>query len=1182
MERMSKFLKKKWVIELIGLLALSALIWFIGPLVAIAGSVPLESDLVRGIFIVVLFVLWLLYCWLRRHLAAQRESSLVKDLAVGEGDGALQDAQAATAAELNVLKRGFDEALALLKSTGGKQRAGQQHLYELPWYAIIGAPGSGKTTALINSGLHFPLAEKLGKYAVKGVSGTRDCDWWFSDEAVLLDTAGRYVTQDSHKEVDASAWLGFLQLLKKYRPRRPLNGVFVAVSVSDLLQQTEEQVRQHAAAIRQRIIELNANLGVQLPIYVLLTKADLLAGFSDFFANLSDEERAQVWGQTFSSWGNVELTQNLLTFDREYDELLARLLQRRLKRLQEERDVQRRAAIFDFPTQMLLLKPGVTKFLEAVFSANRYEEPLLLRGAYFTSGTQEGTPIDRVMGALAASYRLDRQAIAYNSGRGKSYFLSKLLKQVIFPEAELVGVDRQVERRFRLLSMGGAIAAAVLVILVLLGWFVSFAANQSAIAEVEKQIEIYHTVGGAAANDSQGNLLALLPRLNALAAAHEVFPQTAWYAGLGLYQGDKINAGVDVAYQRLLREPFATLLTQRLKERMQGAEGNNLEVLYQLLRVYLMFAEPKRMDAKVAQAWLSLDWQRSFTTDPETQAKLQTHLDNLLALSIDPVAVDQSFVTAVRVKLSQTPMSAQIYGQFKSDALFDHAHDINIAAQLNPNGGRVYMVNGKELDSLSIPGLFTAYGYTDLFLKKAKDTVKQAHEQNWVLGNQASDSQAETERLYGDFLRLYLADYQKQWDAVLATVKIRPQQTNNQIIETLDLLSRPDSPLKLLLQTVEKNTALSRLSAEAAALGGLSKAVAGAASALPDSMTQKMLDLAKNQVNAGTDPVKALEDHFEPYNQQVRMAADRPAAIDATLATLKNLHDYLLQASSSPDKKASLLPGGAPSPVQAAKREIEKSLPGPVAASLSNLTSAGGNNLKSDAKSQLNDSLKTSVYMPCTSALAGRYPFARNTPQDVLLSDFVKIFAAGGVMDQYFNSNLKALVDTAAVQWKELSSENELGLSPMTLRQFQIAARIRDAFFAGGGGNPQVKFELKPIALDDRVGTFRLNIEGQELLYQHGPEQISQFQWPGVNSSAGVRLVFETLDGKQVSRFKEGSWALFRMFDEFNIERTALPEKFNLTVQVEGLSARFELRAASVNNPFGLTEYQSFRCPEAL
>ena len=125
----------------------------------------------------------------------------------------------ASAAELDVLNRGFNEALVMLKSQRSKQGANQQFLYELPWYAIIGAPGSGKTTALINSGLNFPLADRLGKHSVKGVSGTRDCDWWFADEAVLLDTAGRYTTQDSHQEVDATAWHGFLQLLKKYRPR---------------------------------------------------------------------------------------------------------------------------------------------------------------------------------------------------------------------------------------------------------------------------------------------------------------------------------------------------------------------------------------------------------------------------------------------------------------------------------------------------------------------------------------------------------------------------------------------------------------------------------------------------------------------------------------------------------------------------------------------------------------------------------------------------------------------------------------------------------------------------------------------------------------------------------------------------------------------------------------------------
>ena len=64
---------------------------------------------------------------------------------------------------------------------------------------FIGAPGSGKTTALVNSGLQFPLAERFGKAAIRGVGGTRNCDWWFTDEAVLLDTAGRYTTQESNE-----------------------------------------------------------------------------------------------------------------------------------------------------------------------------------------------------------------------------------------------------------------------------------------------------------------------------------------------------------------------------------------------------------------------------------------------------------------------------------------------------------------------------------------------------------------------------------------------------------------------------------------------------------------------------------------------------------------------------------------------------------------------------------------------------------------------------------------------------------------------------------------------------------------------------------------------------------------------------------------------------------------------
>ena len=1184
MQRIINFLKQKWFWELIGLLALALLLWFVGPLIAVAGSVPLESEFSRIILLSFLLIAWLVYRLLKRILAGKRETQLIEDLAAGEE---VSDARLTADAELTVLSRGFEDALKLLKSAQRQQSGQTQYLYELPWYAIIGAPGAGKTTALIHSGLNFPLADRLGSHSIKGVSGTRDCDWWFTDEAVLLDTAGRYTTQDSHQAVDASAWQGFLQLLKKYRPRRPLNGVFVAISLSDLLQQSEEEQRQHAAAIRQRIMELNTQLGVQLPVYVLCTKTDLLAGFTDFFATLTEEERQQVWGETFNCESKIgaESSMQLQQFERSFDELVERLLQRRVRRIQEERDIQRRAAIFDFPQQMLALKPILNQFLEAIFSTNRYEEPFLLRGIYFTSGTQQGTPIDRVLAAMANSFKLDRLSAPLMSGRGKSYFLGKLLKQVIFPEAELVGSDPRVERRYRMMTLGAYGVTGALALLCLLAWSLSYSANQQALADVEHQIELYHAVPAVPQSDNRSVLLSLLPKLNALLAAKEVFRQTGWRAGFGLYQGDKIESAVNVVYERLLREQFQALVVQRLKTRMQSDEGENLDVLYQLLRVYLMFGDASRMDVNVAQPWIKLDWERLFATDPEAQAQLLTHLDNLLAMSLEPASLDNRFISGARNKLTQIPLVNQVYSRFKSEALFDHDHDISMGAQLAPNGGRVFVLaNAKEVDTLIVPGLFTQYGYVEQFLKKGMNYVKDASEQNWVLGVKAVDGLAEMDRLYGDFKRLYLADYQKTWEGVLTSLKFRPQTSNDQLVDTLDLLSRPDSPLKLLLEVVEKNTALSKLSSQLA--DSLAK-TSGGALPVPGAATQQLLSMAK-QADTGIDPVKALEAYFEPYNAQVRGAADRPAPIASALTSIKNLHDYLMQIGSAPNSggqalstEAARFAGGGIDPIQAAKMEFAR-LPGPLATSLGALTSTGGQQIRTGAKSQLNESLKTAVTLPCKGALSGRYPFSSNTSQDVLLADFAKVFASNGLMDQYFNAQLKPFIDTTAVQWREMSSDKALGLSSASVRQFQIASKIRDAFFPNGGSVPQVQFDLKPLALDDRIGTFRLNIEGQELVYRHGPEQLTSFKWPGSANSAGVRVVFEALDGKQVSRAKEGAWALFRMFDDFNIEPTNLPDRFNLTVQIEGFSARFELRAASVNNPFGIREYQSFRCPESL
>ncbi|TIV90665.1 MAG: type VI secretion system membrane subunit TssM, partial [Mesorhizobium sp.] len=123
----------------------------------------------------------------------------------------------------------------------------------------------------------------------------RNCDWFFSENAVLIDTAGRYVQQESQPDVDATEWLGFLDLLKKHRGRRALNGVIVALSI-DALSEGDEAIKAHGRKIRRRLAELNDRLEIRLPVYLMLTKADLIKGFEAFFGGLSTTAREQVWG----------------------------------------------------------------------------------------------------------------------------------------------------------------------------------------------------------------------------------------------------------------------------------------------------------------------------------------------------------------------------------------------------------------------------------------------------------------------------------------------------------------------------------------------------------------------------------------------------------------------------------------------------------------------------------------------------------------------------------------------------------------------------------------------------------------------------------------------------------------------------------------------------------------------
>ncbi|MBC7504928.1 MAG: type VI secretion system membrane subunit TssM, partial [Sandarakinorhabdus sp.] len=346
-------------------------------------------------------------------------------------------------------------------------KRGKGALYDLPWYAIIGPPGAGKTTIIKKSGLNL-----VGDAdAIKGVGGTRDCDWWFTDDAVLIDTAGRYTSQDSDANRDARTWTGFLETLRKARPLQPLNGVILAIGLDEIATISSEALDTHVVTLRARLAEIGKALAIELPVYVVFTKADLVSGFTEFFEDLSVEGRRSPVGATLP----LTATPNTALLANAYDDAIQALADRVPDRLQSDGDAVRRGAILTLPARLIDLRSRVVRLLDGVFGTSSAPAHMRLRGFYITSGVQQGTPFDRLIGDLSKS--LGKTARP-QSQSARTFFVNRLFKDVIFAEAGLAGPDPKRRQRDRLTRVAAIAIVAFFTVLGLgaLAW--SFANNR--------------------------------------------------------------------------------------------------------------------------------------------------------------------------------------------------------------------------------------------------------------------------------------------------------------------------------------------------------------------------------------------------------------------------------------------------------------------------------------------------------------------------------------------------------------------------------------------------------------------------------------------------------------------------------------------------------------------------------
>jgi type VI secretion system protein ImpL len=1173
---MKALLRNRWFLGAVAVSALALIIWFIGELIAIGQWRPLESTTARFVLILLVLAGWL-GLEAARILAARRANARLLDGIAG-GDEAGSGADSRSAQELAVLRTRLQQAIETLKKAKfGEGKGGEQrYLYQLPWYVFIGAPGSGKTTALINSGLRFPLAEAGAVNAVKGVGGTRNCDWWFTDEAVLLDTAGRYTTQESEREVDSAAWLGFLDLLKRQRPRSPLNGAIITVSVSDLLGQSESERARYAASVRARVQELYGKLGVSFPLYVLVTKVDLLAGFTEFYSDLGGEERAQVWGATFALPARGETADPAAAWVKESALLEQRLNARLLARLAEERDLQRRALLYNFPQQFSALQPLLKSFLEQAFGSTRFQQQPMLRGVYFSSGTQEGTPIDRVLGTLSRALNLERKVLAPSRASGKSYFLTRLLRDVVFQEAGLVGADERREKKLALLAKGAYAGLGALALLALLAWGTSYLGNAALIAEAQRKAEEAAQLVAKVPQPTPEDWDAVLPVLNALrdlpygaAAQGDARP---WSLGFGLFTGNKLGAQALKAYERSLRDVLLPRVALALEAQV-GRTLNEPEKLYEWFKGYLMLYTDRHLDPKYLEEVMRVVWGRTYSRETGTQQlnDLAGHLR--AALAVRPVEMtlprDTALIDEARKRLAALPLADRIYARLRIEGLNTGGAPFRISEAAGPAAAQVFVRASKAPLTQGVPFFFTAEGFRKAFKGGIDALIKDFQaEEAWVLGEQFQTARGggATGQLLDQVRRKYLDEYMRVWDEFFKDIRLAPTTSLLQVVEIAKVLSAPDSPLKRLVVAAAREVTLAP---ETPAGGAVEKAAGAVVDTARKALGAIVGEAVRDRVADATRRPEAVVDaQFAGVRNVAAGAPGQKAPIDLITDAVAEFYTQLVAYQSSRAQGGTAMQIG---PAAAKLRADAGRAPAPVSTVLLELAARAEGNVVQEVRKEIAGGAAGAA-PTCRAAIPNRYPFARDSQQDVPLADFARVFGPTGEIASFFTAKLQPEIDMSGAVWRPRQG------SPVPaeiIPPFQRAAAIREAFFGGG---PQVgaSADLVLLSADAGVSEVVLEVDGQSLRFSTAKKELARLQWPGPKSGLGAKL--QVVPGGPGLSF-DGSWALFRLLDRARIETAGGPDRLRLAFQVDGKGVTFELRAASVRNPFALRDLQGFRCP---
>ena len=1016
-------------------------------------------------------------------------------------------------AELNVdltsLKDKLFSAINKLKNSElGLSHRSNQAIYTLPWYLLIGGNGAGKTSLLRHSGLKFPLTMN-GDINKTGQGGTENCDWWLSEDAVVLDTAGRYLTDEDSK----SEWLGLLQLLKQNRRQLPANGVILALSLSDILKQDAIK----ADILRERIDELNQQLGYILPINIVLTKCDELEGFAEFFAGLSQAEQQQVWGIDLRGLANNE---NIVhAIHKKFEALYQRLTAIGLQRLDFDMAMNKKIEAFKFIQVFQKALSQAEDFLTLLISKNPYQSQFNVRGVYFTKS---------------------------------GYFISSLFKTVIFAEKDSAIMNKKT-KFFSLSSKVGLLSGAGLLLLISLIFFgVAYSFNHTLLNSSVVKVQHLRAVMNDPDSDAYDLLSAQFAVYDQFETLYDHKDRIPFHLRFGLFAGNKQEAALQqilaASLQRNLVPQVAALYQAQLTKnaaawtKLNAAQQKAFYFsYYQTLKDYLMLAvyDPEVSDQDADS--IAQNWQTALTTQKNSENSFLNveKLKDLVNFYLnDPYSgftpdslqtewmPDKTIVANARTQL-QRPVDIQLLYTKLVASLRDKLPPVS-ANKLLSGSAADFFVN-----RYAIPGMYTKAGWNSKVSDAIQTIAIQASSGDWTLNqpielntdislkpvvNLGVENSDVAHQLEASLLQYYFNEYLSAWEHWLLNVRVRNFSSINDASDALNTLSKSHGPMVKLLQIVNDNLNIHDagdhldLFNDTTGAGQIYAAFSNEKDFINPTLVldqSKSLQAYLKSINAIRTDLRTIES--SPNEQQA--AQQFTSSILNASGSSTNLYqasaeiDQLLEADTNPKTE----------------QAMESLLDAPLRGVWSTLLTIAAGNIQSQ--------WQNNVIPAYQSEIAGKFPFDPNG--DDISMDMVKSFFAPqtGTYWTFVNQQLVPYVKQSGAHWT-LNTWLGIGmnLSPAFMNNLQQAQDITATLFSNGVDTPQFFYSFFPIT-QGNISMMGILVDGsQRYDYENGPQEWHYFKWNINQKPQSTNLIIIKDDGESQAQLQTaGVWSLFKL-----------------------------------------------------